>query len=267
MAAYRGARAFSLPAHALKALGLSSRASLEDARHVHRALARQWHSSSDTRKHEATECTWHRAEQLAIATSARESIELAAKHAVASSSTSSTDIHSSALFGEWEHVLEALSCGANPNVSTPSQGAPPMFFASCCKFLGEHDVGQGDEARLRVLQLFASNPKVDLSMEGSRTWAKGRTIFDLVAMGRCSEPALESLHRGQEIARKVSDRFNFDTPADFGFDGADLDTMASTVDRPFHYDVDFFESSVSFGNHCDDADTMASTMIRRFQYE
>merc|ERR1712096_480109 len=108
------------------------------------------------------------------------------------------NVHTSALRGQWHKVLEAISCGVDPNVPTPDQGAPPIFFASCCGFLGKRDAGKGDEARLRVLEVLSTSPKADLSLKGTKMWADGRTIFDLVGMGRCSEAALERLQRGQE---------------------------------------------------------------------
>lgn len=107
-------------------------------------------------------------------------------------------IHLLSLLGHWEEVLEALALGVDPNARTPAQGAPPIFYASCWDKLGPAHVGRGDEGRLRVLELFASNPNVDLSLEGRAMWAHGRTIMDLVSMGRCPVEAVDVLVRGRE---------------------------------------------------------------------
>lgn len=44
---------------------------------------------------------------------------------------SAKKIHLYALLGRWQDVLECLAAGVNPNMRTPAQGAPPIFYASC----------------------------------------------------------------------------------------------------------------------------------------
>lgn len=209
---------FVLPTKALQVLGLSGRASLEDARRAHRALAFQLHPDLHPDRgvgsgHVAEECARQRAEQLVVANAAREAIESAARQASHRSGwtkdlrrewdESTKRVHLSAMMGYWDKVIDVLSIGVDPNVRTPAQGAPPIFYAACCNFFGKAGMGGGDSGRLRVLEVLASNPSIDLSMRGTAMWAEGRTIYDLVTMGRCPSAALESLNRGQEAMKAV----------------------------------------------------------------
>jgi hypothetical protein len=107
------------------------------------------------------------------------------------------------MLGDWQDVVETLSFGVDANVATPAQGAPPIFYASCCDFFGAPSMGQGDGGRLKVLEVLASNASTDLQLRGRAMWAEGRTIYDLVSMGRCREAALESLNLGREAAIAV----------------------------------------------------------------
>jgi len=198
------ARGLVLPVRALRVLGLSNRASLDEARRAHRALAFQLHP--DVVDSSGSAAALQRTKQLVIANAAREAIELAARQGTGEWTQetrqqwdeSTRRIHLSAMLGHWDEVLEALSLGVDPNVATPAQGAPPIFYAACCDFFGKASMGRGDEARLRVIGVLASNPAVNLSLKGKAMWADGRTVYDIVSMGRCHEAALESLNRGRE---------------------------------------------------------------------
>jgi len=214
MAASRvSARGLVLPARALKVLGLPAHASLDEARGAHRAMAFRLHPDLDGNRNQAEGPARLRSEQLVMANSAREAIELAARQAAGQTEwtidarlqwdVSTKKVHISALLGRWEEVLEALAFGVDPNVLTPAQGAPPIFYASCWDKLGRADVGHGDDGRLRVLELVASNPKADLSLEGRAMWAQGHTITDLVSMGRRSFEAIDILMRSQEARISV----------------------------------------------------------------
>mmetsp|Transcript_56529 Transcript_56529/g.112395 ORF Transcript_56529/g.112395 Transcript_56529/m.112395 type:complete len:225 (+) Transcript_56529:69-743(+) len=209
MAASRvSSRGLRLPARALKVLGLPAHASLDEARGAHRAMAFQLHPDLTNSRHDAEESARRRSEQLVMANSAREAIEFAARQAAGQTEwtmdarrqwdASTKKIHFSALFGHWEEVLEALALGVDPNVLTPAQGAPPIFYASCWDKLGGAHLGYGDEGRLRVLEVLASNLKIDMSLEGRAMWAQGHTITDLVSMGRRSLEAIDILIRNQE---------------------------------------------------------------------
>jgi len=107
------------------------------------------------------------------------------------------------MLGQWDEVLDSISCGVDPNIATPAQGAPPIFYAACCDIFGEASMGLGDEGRLRVLEVLSSNPHTDLSMKGRAMWADGKTIYDLVSMGRCEMAALDILNRSQEAMTAV----------------------------------------------------------------
>jgi hypothetical protein len=202
-----------LPTKALKALGLSGRASLEDARRAHRALAFQLHPDRGDGAHVAEKCAQRRTEQLLIANAAREAIELAVRQGAQQTTwtnearrqwdESTKRIHLSAMLGHWDEVIDAISMGVDPNSATPAQGAPPIFYAACCDMLGKASTGRGDDARLRVLEVLASNPGTNLSLKGTAMWAEGRSIYDLVSMGRCSAAALDSLSRGQDALMAV----------------------------------------------------------------
>lgn len=207
MASYRG---LALPARALRTLGLPAHADLQEARRAHRSLSLKLHP--DVSKSSAAEDgAVSRIEQLVIVNAARESIEAAARamHQPATGEErrqwdeTTKRIHMLSMTGSWDQVLEAISCGVNPNVLTPAQGAPPIFYASCCDWFGNASVGQGDSGRLQVLEVFAACPAVDLSLKGSSMWAQGRTIYDLIALGRCREAALERLVRGQQSLQAV----------------------------------------------------------------
>lgn len=209
MAAARvSGRGLVLPARALKVLGLPAHASLDEARGAHRAMAFQLHPDLDGNRHGAEESARHRSEQLVMANCAREAIELAARQVTGQAEwtmdarrqwdASTKKIHVSALLGHWEEVLEALSLGVDPNVLTPAQGAPPIFYATCWGKLGGANVGHGDEGRLRVLEVLSSNLKIDLSLEGRAMWAQGHTVTDLVSMGRRPLEAMDILVRNQE---------------------------------------------------------------------
>lgn len=214
MAASRvSGRGLVLPARALKVLGLPAHASLDEARGAHRAMAFRLHPDLDGNRHESEGSARLRSEQLVMANSAREAIEVAARQAVGQAEwtmdarrqwdAETKKVHLSALFGRWEEVLEALALGVDPNVLTPAQGAPPIFYASCWDKLCGADLGHGDEGRLRVLQLFASNPRTELPLEGRAMWAQGRTITDLVSMGRRTLEAIDILIRSQEARVSV----------------------------------------------------------------
>lgn len=202
-----------LPTKALKALGLSGRASLEDARRAHRALAFQLHPDRGDSAHVAEKCARQRIEQLVIANAAREAIEFAVRqgtqHATWTNEArrqwdeSTKRIHLAAMLGHWDEVIDAISMGVDPNAVTPAQGAPPIFYAACCDIFGQASMGRGDKARLQVLEVLASNPAVNLSLKGTAMWADGRTIHDLVSMGRCHAAATDSLIRGQEALMAV----------------------------------------------------------------
>jgi hypothetical protein len=206
-------RGLVLPKQALKVLGLSGHASLADARNAHRALALKLHPDLGDCKHESEESARRRTEQLVIANAAREAIETAVRQGPAQGTwthdarrvwdESSRKIHLHAMLGNWDQVLECISFGVDPNLRTPAQGAPPIFYASCCDVFGKASMGRGDEGRLRVLEVFASCRAVDLSLQGKAMWAEGRTIDDLVSMGRCSDVALDILIRGREAMLAV----------------------------------------------------------------
>lgn len=204
-------RGLVLPVKALRALGLSSNASLEEARQAHRALAMRLHpdvaAGPAASACESEASARQRTEQLVVANAAREAIELSVRQGPSGGSwsmearrqwdASTRRIHLSAMLGEWNAVLEAISCGVDANVRTPAQGAPPIFYAACCDFLGPTKIGQGDAGRLRVLEVLATNVSVDLSLAGRAMWAEGRTIYDLVSMGRCHDQAMDTLMRGR----------------------------------------------------------------------
>jgi len=220
--AFKGLQ-IALPSNALKVLGLSGRASLEDARRAHRALAFQLHPDLVDSRFEAEESLRRRTEQLVIANAAREAIEVAVRHGTEKQwskdqwtnearrewdeSTKATGkghtIHLSAMLGRWDEVLDSLSFGVDPNVATPAQGAPPIFYAACCDIFGKADLGRGDEGRLRVIEVLASNPGTNLSMKGKAMWAEGHTIHDLVSKGRCGVAALDILTRSQDAMASV----------------------------------------------------------------
>lgn len=203
----------ALPTRALRALGLTGSASLQDARRAHRALAFQLHPDREESGMATQDSKRQQMEQLVIINAAREAIELAArrgshegawtKEARAQWDDSTKRIHLSAMLGCSREVLDAVALGVDPNVPTPAQGAPPIFYAACCDFLGKSNVGHGDEARLRVLEVLASHPRIDLSFKGKHMWAEGRTIWDLVSIGRCPQAAIDSLERGQQAKMAV----------------------------------------------------------------
>merc|ERR1712217_369455 len=112
--------------------------------------------------------------------------------------------------GDQEEVHESLAGGLDPNVLTPAQGAPPIFYASCCDFFGKATLGSGDAGRLQVLEMLAGHPAVDLDLKGTAMWAEGQTIYDLVALGRCPGVAVDALTRGRDalISLKSKGTFN-----------------------------------------------------------
>jgi len=234
-------RTLALPAKALKALGLPARAGLEDARRAHRAMAFRLHPDLGDIAHEAEECARRRAEQMVIANAAREAIELAARQGAGRATwtlearrqwdESTKKIHLSAMLGNWDEVLDSLSFGVDPNVATPAQGAPPLFYAACMEQFGKASMGRGDEGRLRVLEALASNPSTDLSMKGRAMWAEGRTIYDLVSMGRCHGPALDRLNRGRDAMISMLGQGSLHSDGDGVISFAD---MTPSYDDGFH---------------------------------
>lgn len=97
-------------------------------------------------------------------------------------------------------------------------------------------------------------------------WADGRTIFDLVNMGRCSEAALERLQRGQEITRMIGDNLEFDGTANALPPMSDM--MATTWDHRFQDVHETSRASLNFDDFPPTlpsiSETMSSTWIRRF---